>query len=523
MGEVDGAHVRPQDARGTAPGIPWHPASPGRHDRPRATRAIRNGTGTARTEQTGGACMNVDQAHTAPTAIPATGEPHSYARLHGRWPLLARGVWITVVVCTLGISLASLPVYLAQLQTPCAGSACSYQQLTPEQVGALAGLGLSLGQYAAYIVVIALINMVVCLAVSAVIALRRPDDRMAFIVALMLVTLGPLTVAESVATSPSPWGVPNQYLGNLCIALLLLVFSLFPTGRFVPRWMRWPMVVLILGVVLPWTWISLLLAVGVRFAFFPAGLSPLKIGAVDLGFVVFLIEVALLVVVQLYRYRRVSSPLQRQQTKWVVVGFAGLITCWVVAIVPYLIFPALAAPGSLYLPAFIVLQGFTLLVIPLAFGVAMLRYRLWDFDVLIRRTLVYGPLSLTLTGVYAGLVIGLQALLGGIGLIGQDSGVAIVLSTLAIVVLVQPVRRRLQALIDRRFYRRKYDAAKIVEAFSTTLRHEVDVDQLRAQVLAVVQETMQPAQVSLWLRPSPGRESGGSILHRRAQSAHGSQ
>jgi hypothetical protein len=453
-------------------------------------------------------------------------ERHSYAHLHGRWRRLARGLWITVVACTLGISLASLPVYLAQLQTPCAGSACSYQQLTPEQVGALAVLGLSLGQYAAYTVVIALINVVVCLAVSAVIALRRPDDRMAFIVALMLVTLGPLTMAESVATSPSPWGAPNYYQSNLCVALLLLVFSLFPTGRFVPRWMRWPMVVLILGAALPRIWIDLLIAMGARFSFFPVTLSTLKIGAVDLGFVVFLVEVALLVVVQLYRYRRVSSPLQQQQTKWVVVGFAALIACWVVAIAPYLIFPALAEPGSLYLPAFTVLQGVQLLVIPLAFGVAMLRYRLWDIDTLVNRALVYGTLTATLTTVFVGLVIGLQALLsgllGGIGLISQDSGAAIVLSTLVIVILIGPLRRRLQALIDRRFYRRKYDVAKIVEAFAATLRHEVDLDALRERALEVVEETMQPTHASLWLLPSPQREPG-DITHSSPQRAHGSQ
>jgi hypothetical protein len=450
--------------------------------------------------------MNVDHAHTAPPALPVSRERHSYARLHGRWRLLARGGWITVVALTLGTCLASLPVYLAQLHTPCAGSACGFQQLTPEQVGALTGLGLSLGAYAAYTVVIALANIAVCLAVSTVIALRRPEDRMAYIVALMLVTLGPLMASESVAASPSPWRVPNQYLSDLCIALLLLVFALFPTGRFVPQWMRWPMVVM--GITSVFPWMALLLAVGVHFAFFPAALATLKIRAVALGFVVFLAEAALLVVVQLYRYRRVSSLLQQQQTKWVVFGFAVLITCWVIAIMPYLLFPVLAVPGSLYLPAFIAVQGLTGLVIPLAFGVAMLRYRLWDIDTLINRALVYGPLTVLLTGVYGGLVIGLQALLQG--LMRQDNALAIVLSTLAIVVLVGPAHRGLQALIDRRFYRRKYDAAKTLAAFSATLRHEMDLDQLSAQVLAVVQETLQPAHASLWLRPSPRREQGGA-------------
>jgi hypothetical protein len=140
----------------------------------------------------------------------------------------------------------------------------------------------------------------------------------------------------------------------------------------------------------------------------------------------------------------------------------------------------------------------TLLLIPFSFGFAMLRSRLWDIDVLINRTLVYGALTVSLAGVYVGLVIGLSALLRG--LIRQDNSVAIVISTLAIYALIGPLRIRIQRLIDRRFYRRRYDAAKTLAAFSTTLRQEVDLDQLREQLLAVVQETMQPAHISLWVR-----------------------
>ncbi len=114
-------------------------------------------------------------------------------------------------------------------------------------------------------------------------------------------------------------------------------------------------------------------------------------------------------------------------------------------------------------------------------------------------TLVYGSLTGMLVLVYIGLIIGLSALLRG--LISQDNSVAIVISTLVIAALVQPLRRRLQAIIDRRFYRRKYDAARIVAAFGARLRNEVDLSQLREQLIEVVQETMQPAHVSLWLRP----------------------
>jgi hypothetical protein len=258
----------------------------------------------------------------------------------------------------------------------------------------------------------------------------------------------------------------------------LLVFSLFPTGQFVPHWMRWIIIVF--------------LTLQIPFTFFPA-LNGF------LGFLEFLGGLAILVVVQVYRYRRVSSPRERQQTKWVVFGFAVPITSWVIGIVPYLMFPQLAVPGSLYLPAYVAVQNFLFLLLPLSFGFAMLRSRLWDIDVLINRTLVYGVLTLSLTAIYVSLVIGLQALLRGI--ISQDSGVAIVLSTLVAFFIAQPLRQRIQQTIDRRFYRRKYDAAKTLEAYSATLRSEVDLNQLREHLAVVVEETMQPTFVSLWLRP----------------------
>jgi hypothetical protein len=433
--------------------------------------------------------MNVEHA---PTAMTESREQHSYAHLQGRWLLLARGTWLTLVVLTLGIFFASLPVYIALLQTPCAGAACGYQQLTSEQAGTLKGIGLFPDVYTAYRVTLTLALMMVCVGVSTVITWRRSDERMALIVALFLVTLGPLAVMLNVSASPSPWQVPLEFLSFLFVALFLLVFSLFPTGQFVPRWMRGPIVVF--------------LAVSVPFTFFPP-LATLQTSAVSLGFLVNLGELAILVVVQLYRYRRLSSPRERQQIKWVVFGFAVPITFMVIGIVPYLIFPVLSSPGSLYLPAYAAVQDLLLLLIPLSFGFAMLRSRLWEIDVLINRTLVYGMLTLILTGIYVGLIVGLSALLRGI--ISQDNGVALVLSTLIIATLVQPLRRGIQRRIDRRFYRRQYDAAKTLAAFSATLRQEVDLDQLREHLLTVVRETMQPASLSLWIRPVKQQASRG--------------
>ena len=418
----------------------------------------------------------------------------THTRLHGYWLVLIRGVWFALVVFTLGTFFVSLPVYIAQLQTICTGTygtTCTYLQLSPEQGEVLKGFGLSRGDYAAYTIALTLAMIAVCLVVSTLIVWRRSDDRMALLVALMLVTFGPIFATSTVPAS-SPLQVPNECLYFLAGTLFVLVFLLFPSGQFVPRWTRWTLVVS--------------LAVQVPSIFFPHAPFTLKIHADALGYLMLVGEGAIVVAIQLYRYRRVSSPLERQQTKWVVFGMAIPLTVYVGGTVLYLIFPALAEPRSPYgAPYQLALNAIStgpLLFIPLSFGFAMLHYHLWDIDIIINRTLVYGALTVILTVVYVGLVIGLQALLRGI--ISQDNSVAIVISTLAIAAIFQPLRQRLQKLIDRRFYRSKYDAARIVAAFNATLRQEVDLDQLREHLLAVVQETMQPAHVSLWLR-QPGR------------------
>src|SRR5712692_6917932 len=338
-------------------------------------------------------------------------------RLHRRSLVLARGIWLALVVLTLTIFGASLPVYIAQLQTPCAGTACWYTQLTPEQAGALTGMGLSLGDYTAYMVALTLASVVVCLVVSTLIVLRRSDDRMALLVALTLVTAGPLIATNAVSASLSPWRVPNECLTFLALSLLVLVFLLFPSGQFVPHWMRWTPVVFLAGLV-PTT--------------FVAPLMPNTPGE-WLTFLVLLGEVATVVFLQLYRYRRVSSPLQRQQTKWVVFGLAVPVTVDALVTVPYLIFPVLASRNSLYLLAHNVVFPFLPLFLPLSFGFAMLRSRLWDIDVLINRTLVYGILTASVFGLYVLVVISLGTLLRAQGNLGIPA-----LATVLVAVLFQP-------------------------------------------------------------------------------------
>ncbi|HEU0026321.1 MAG TPA: hypothetical protein VFQ25_04330 [Ktedonobacterales bacterium] len=423
------------------------------------------------------------------TASPSV-EPRGYARLQGRRSPLVRALWGAVAVLSVAITFSSLQLYLDQLRTSCNWATCQYQQLTRAQVETLRGIGLSLNDYAAFTAALTLSPMAVCLAVSALIIWRKSDDWMAALVALMLVTLWPVIVVGSLPVGPTPWQEPYLYLSFLFVALFAVVFSLFPTGRFAPPWMRWVLIVILIGLV-------------------PATFLPftpfLSNGPVSQsGWLVSLADMVALVIAQFYRYRRVSNLIQRQQTKWVVFSLAAPITAYVAVSALILALPALAEGNPLVILAYNEAGILLPLLLPIGFGFAMLRYRLWEIDALINRALVYGALTLILTAVYAGLVIGLQASLRSV--IGHDSNIALVISTLVIAALFLPLRRGVQGLIDRRFYRRKYDAAKTLETFSATLRDEVQVEALRARLLDVVDETMRPAHASLWLRPPP-RES----------------
>jgi len=194
----------------------------------------------------------------------------------------------------------------------------------------------------------------------------------------------------------------------------------------------------------------------------------------------------------------VSTPVQRQQTKWVALGVTAAIGVAIGILALSSLF--LSSAYSNYLGAvilFITIWPVAFLLIPFSIGFSILRYRLYDIDVLINRTLVYGSLTALIALLYFGLIFALQALFQW--MFHQNNAVAIVVSTLVIAALFQPLRRRIQAIIDRRFYRRKYEAARTIATFSATIRDEVNLNQLCTKLTAVVEETMQPAHVSLWL------------------------
>jgi hypothetical protein len=437
--------------------------------------------------------MNLEHAAKQAT-VSHQRHDEAHTRLHGRWLVFARAIWVALVIPSLGLFVIATMLYASRLIGPDKALRALMLHPDPPVSGYTVSyfhLYLQVDSYLTLIVVLASLASLVWIAVGLVIVWRKSDDRMGLLAAFGLIMYGlaispQLYLMNVLSGMHALWRWPVVFAGLLGWGSLGLVIILFPNGRFVPRWTRWVFLVFLVFLVawglpsnspfstvqwpLLFTWMTL--------CFFVAPIS-----------------------VQLYRYWHPSSLIERQQTRLVVfaivismladVGFASSLVRTPLA--------QLGLTGSAYAFMSTGLYSLTLYLFPLTIGIAVLRYRLWDIDILINRTLVYGALTVILTGVYVGLVIGLQALLRGI--ISQNNSVAIVISTLAIYILFQPLRSRIQRIIDRRFYRSKYDAAKTVAAFSATLRQEVDLDQLREQLLAVVQETIQPAHVSLWLRP----------------------
>lgn len=410
----------------------------------------------------------------------------SPTRLRGHWRLIVLAFWVALALPLLSSFVAGLFLYTDQLSTLCYGVGwdCASGQLTPEQTHALEDYGLSLDIYVTVVVTLTASLTMVWYTVALVIAWRKSDDWMALLVALMLLSFG-VFINVNPAAPNSPLSQAGATFTTIAaFILLLLVCTLFPDGRFVPHWTRWLMVVFIAS----------------------AGISFIDTGS-ELPWRVLMLTLALLlgslVIAQIYRFRRVSTYSQRTQTKWVVVGMSVAIL--VLAGTFMLSGVATVIPGDPHVRlATSITLGVISLLIPITFGIAVLRYRLFDIDTLINRTMVYGTLTGLLAMIYIGGVLVLQTLLHTIT--NQTSSIALVVSTLVTVALVQPLRRRVQQSIDRRFYRRKYDAARTLTTFSATLQNKVDLEHLHAELVGVVQRTMQPTHVSLWLSP-PRRQT----------------
>ena len=410
-------------------------------------------------------------------------------RLQGRTLIVARGLWFAGVIAVLTLFFGTLAANFVYLDTVNIGrvilSEGQVGQLTREGLRQLQTMGLSIYFYATFITVVRVTFVLFWFMVGGVIFWRKSDERMALLASFALVIF-PIAFSGTITTAalPQTWQFPLEtmkFLGGMIFTICLYVF---PSGQFVPRWTPW----LLIGWAIEESGVTFLSTVPLNQSLRSSINGFLFIGLL-----------ASIIAVQIYRYRKVSTSKQRQQTKWVVYGLTVAISGFVATLIMESIF--FATDNQSGPPANLIgftLLDFFLLFIPLSIGFAILRSRLWDIDIIINRTLVYGTLSLMLVLIYFGLVFAVQYLLRGI--INQNNDVAIVVSTLVIAALFNPLRHRIQKIIDRRFYRRKYDAAKTLAAFSVTLRNEVDLMKLKEELIGVVQETMQPEHVSLWLR-----------------------
>ncbi|HLJ82277.1 MAG TPA: hypothetical protein VKT52_12370 [Ktedonobacterales bacterium] len=433
------------------------------------------------------------------TALPPD-TPANRAGLLTGWRLAAaRGVWIVLVLGAAALYVAAVPARYSQLLTPCAAGMC-----VPGQ--AVSGTLPTLGSYAGALVALDIVFALAYIAMALLIFWRRSADGAALFVSLTLVLWG-LTFTGTMNALPQvhpAWFLPVASARFLGAALITVFFYVFPDGHFVPGWARW----------LAFVWVFSQLPKYFRpDSFLNPDLWPAWLYVcVSAGFL------AVMVAVQVYRYRWVSHAPQRRQTKWVVLGIALSLTAYlVVLLLGYVTAPQ---PGSTAYVLYTGTLNATLLLIPLSIGIAVLRDRLYDIDFLINRSLVYGILTGVLVALYAGSVF----LLGGLAraLTGQqNSSLAIVVSTLGVAAVFQPLRGRIHRGIDRRFFRRRFNAARVLAAFSEVLYREVDMARLSEQLVGVVERTMEPAHISLVLLPPrershdrPAEEPGtGGPLH----------
>jgi len=348
--------------------------------------------------------------------------------------------------------------------------------------------------------------------VAALIVSRQPRNTIGWVLMVpvgLYVVGGPIAsyIERLAPSSPDPtvaillmaWF--NTWNWLLLIIPLLYIPLLFPNGQSpTPRW-RWVGVAAI-------AWAALFVLIAALPQQINAGTTPNLVFDNPIGvlgkdtverlvgvWIVGLLALAVACAMALLvRYRRANAT-EREQIKWLLYACAVFVVVYVGGFVSGL-------GGTASLGGYIwgVFFGLSVITLPAAIGVAILKYRLYDIDVLINRTLVYGSLTVALVALYFGGVAALQRVF--VALTGQQSTLAVVASTLAIAALFNPLRRRVQGFVDRRFYRRKYDATKTLAAFSARLRYETELEVLSNDVVGVAKETMQPAHISVWLRPS---------------------
>ena len=416
------------------------------------------------------------------------------SRLSGRLLVLARVVWIVVALAAVGLFIAAIPAEFAQLRVPCPSAPCPPGQLSSSGLRALGDLGLSLEAFAAYTVAMDVVFAAAYVAIAALIFWRKSEDRMNLFVSFALLTFGTATFSSTMAALPArylAWEIPVSFfhfLGSACFGLFLY---LFPDGRFVPRWTRW--------VALAW------LAWQLPRYFFPEWyLDPRSWHAV-VAMAVWLVALGTAVYSQVHRYRRASSPVQRQQVKWVVFGISAALAGFLgISLALAAFAPAPTTPGALlaHLIGYTFFGYLVMLLIPVTIGIAVLRYHLFDIDLVINRTLVYGALTATVVGLYV-LVV------GGLGELLQLRGNLIIslLATGLAAVVFQPLRDRLQRGANRLMYGERDDPYAVLSRLGSRLESTPAHDAVLPAVTRTVREALRLPYAEIQLKRVDGFET----------------
>lgn len=420
-------------------------------------------------------------------------------RLHGTRLVIARVVWVTLVLLAVGVFIAALFIYyltlhgvivpgdLLRTHGEISGYAAIVLQYTP-----------LVDEYSAFNVALINVLALVWIATGVVIFWKRSDDWMALLVALSLILLGPnfspvTSLMAIVLGSTSFWGILITCIQALACASFGGFFALFPDGRFVPRRMHW-VLPLCLAAQLP-------LSIPLSWEFSDWQWSPVIIAGP------FMVTVIVLLPAQLYRYHRVSSAVQRQQTKWVLFGMIVVVPMDAANILPAIFFPALRQAGPAH-TFYVLLSEVTfpsvLLLIPLSICFAMLRYRLWDVDLVINRTLVYGLLTASVVALYLLVVVGLGTLLSTLGNLFFS-----LLATGIIAVLFHPLRERLQRAVNRLMFGERDDPYRLI----MRLGQHLETTLAGVSVLPTIVETVaQALKLSYVAITWPQRDVAGSLI-----------
>jgi signal transduction histidine kinase len=434
----------------------------------------------------------------APT--PSEGTPDQQSApakpLRGRSLILARAVWIVVAVLAVSFFVAGIPSEFAMFQTICQ-PACTTGQLSPAGLHALRDLGLSLDFYAAYAVVLDVVFAAVYGTVAAVIFWRKPADRMALFVSFALLTFGTANFPDTInalAMEHSAWWWPVAFLNFLGAASFGLFLYLFPDGRFVPRWTRW----------VAFAWIAWQLP---KYWFPSWASSDLNSWPGWLAVTVWAVALGTVVYAQVFRYRRVSNAVQRQQIKWVVFGISAAVMAFLGIAVTLSAFAPTPTSSSTVAT---ILVGYALvyaamLLIPLSIGVAILRQHLWDIDLIINRTLVYGALTASVILLYVLVVGGL----GGLVQVRGNLAISLLATGLA-AVLFQPLRYRLQRGVNHLMYGERDDPYAVLSRLGSRLESTLAPDAMLPAVAKTVRETLRLPYAEIQLKREDGFETAAT-------------